>query len=174
MYSKSEVNSSCEPERADLNTNLCRKGKICSPCLRKPQSSISFLSILSCVLLPAWLRECAAVAEGRRGWGRGQSLSPRLPSPLSSAFLVAPRRCYFFCWCFSRDAHLVPSGLTRGPPTWGALCFALIVMPQPVTVMGKGQAPRQTGAEYHNFSLLFDIITFGKCRKRENEQNDHL
>ena len=82
------------------NTNLCRKKTIYSLCLRKPQSSISFLCVLSRVLLPLSPGECSAVAEGRRGWGSGQSLSPGLslplPTPLSSTPLRSPKKMLLF------------------------------------------------------------------------------
>lgn len=112
-------------------------------------------------------------------WPLSSPLLSPLLSPLSTPSR-SPKKSQFSCWCFSRDAHLVPSGLTRGPPTWGALCFALIVMPQPVTVMGKGQAPRQTGGQISQHPLptlgiLSHLENAKKKKKRkENEQNDHL
>ena len=55
--------------------------------------------------------------------------------------------------------------------------FALIVMPQPVTLMWKGQAPGQTGGEMSQHCLpALGILSHleNAKKKKENEQNDHL
>lgn len=127
----------------------------------------SFLSVLSQVLLPAWPRECAEMAKRLRKGTVPLSWPLSLPplSPLSTPSR-SPKKVLLILLMLQQRCPSCSFRANSWAPTWGALCFALIVMPQPVTVMGKGQAPRQTGAEYHNFSLLFDTLTFGKCRKR--------
>ena len=86
MYSKkSEVNSNCEPESADLNTNLCRKGKFCYPCLRKPLSGIHFLCVCPLMCLASCMaRGVCNSGRGEKGLRKGQSLSPGLSPPRSS------------------------------------------------------------------------------------------
>lgn len=172
MYSKkSEVNSSCEPESADLNTNLCRKGKVCS----RVSGNLSLAFPTLCVRPLTCLASCLAqgvCSSGRREKGLRKGTVP-LSWPLSSPPLSplstpsrSPKKVLLILLMLQQRCPSCSFRANSWALTWGALCFALIVMPQPVTVMGKGQALRQTGAEYHNFSLLFDTLTFGKCRKR--------
>lgn len=176
-FKKSEVNSSCEPERTDLNTNLCRKGKICSPCLGKPQSGISFPLCLSSHV-SCFLRGLGSVQQWQRGEGAEEGDSPSLLASLLPAPLLprSPRKMSVFLLMLSRDAHLVPSGLPRGAPTWGPLCFALIVMPQPVTLMGKGQAPRQTGGEIaqHPLPTLGILSHLENALKKKRKMNKRI
>ena len=116
----------------------------------------------------------SCVAQGVCSSGRMEKGLRRGTVPLSwplSSPPRSPKKSQFSCWCFSRDAHLVPSGITRGPPTWGALYFALIVMPQPVTVMGKGQAPRQTGGEISQHPLpALGILSHLENAKKKKER----
>lgn len=153
MYSKtSEVNSSCEPESEDLNTNLCRKGKICYPCLRKPLSGIHFLCVCPLMCLASCMAQ-GVCSSGRRGWGRGQSLSPGVSPPLPSPLLKPQEDVSFPADASAEMPILFLRANLWALPIWGSLCFALIIMPQPVTLMGKGQAPRQTGGEISQHPL---------------------
>ena len=155
MYSKkSEVNSNCEPESADLNTNLCRKGKTCSLFLRKPLSGISFplclSSHVSCFLcglgsVQQWQRE-----EGAEEGDSPSLLASLLPAPLPSR---SRRKMSAFLLMLQQRCPSCSFRANSWAPTWGPLCFALIIMPQPVTLMGKGQAPRQTGGEISQHPL---------------------
>ena len=172
-------NSSCWPESADVETQTYAERVQFTPCVSEnlnPAFPFCVSSHVSC-----FLHRPGSVQQWQKGEGAEEVDSPSLlaslfPSPLPSLppSHEAPRRCYFFCWCFSRDTHLSPSGLTPGPPTWGPLCFALIVMPQPVTLTGKGQAPRQSFGEISQLLHTLWHYHILKIQVKENEYNARL
>lgn len=136
-------------------------------CPRKPQSSISFLSVLSQVL--HFLHGPGVCWNGKKAEERTvpPGLSPPPLSPLSTPLSRSPKKVLLILLMLpSRDAHLAPSGLTRGPSP-GELCaLHWSLYHSQWHNNGEGSGPKADWCEYPNFSLLFDTLTFGKCRKR--------
>lgn len=152
-----------------LNTSLCRKGTVYSLCLRKPQFSISFFSVIIQVLLPAWPRGVLRWWQKEEGAEEGYSSSLLLsPAPTLTTPSLSPRKMSVFLLMLQQRcpscSFRAKSRATR--PGSSVLCIDHYAQSEWL-YPGRVRPQVRLVGKYHTFSLPGDRITFGKCRKKE-------
>ena len=131
-----------------------QEGEILLPVSQKTSIWHSFPLCLSSHV-SCFLHGPGSVQQWQRGEGAEEGDSPSLlasllPAPLPSR---SHRKMSVFLLMLQQRCPSCSFRANSWAPTWGPLCFALIIMPQPVTLMGKGQAPRQTGGDISQHPL---------------------
>lgn len=179
MYSqKSEVNSSCEPESADLNTNLCREGKVCS--LLSGNLSLAFPTL--CVRPLTRLASCLAQGVCSSGWrekGLRKGTDP-LSWPLSFLLLSSlstpswsPKKMSVFLLMLQERRPTCSFRANSWVPYLGTsvLCIDSYATASDSNAEGSGPRADWWGDVTTLPPCLGDTITFGKCQKKKRKMN---